>query len=112
MSELNSHPIHGSRNKCINCGHEIYYLNDHWEHNTRYYKAHGFPFTTKTCYAKGDVPYGGYTYLEDGSMVRPTCCGCEAPEPKYPNDGLTIIISLPETASIDSDTKRKGEQNA
>lgn len=69
-------PRHTETSTCKNCGHQIYYQFDHWEHFTRAYKAHGHAYTTMKCYAPGDEPYNWYV---DG--VQQTCCGCMKPEP-------------------------------
>ncbi|GAI02959.1 unnamed protein product [marine sediment metagenome] len=48
-------PIHGMVGVCTNCHHLIYYQNGEWEHYTRSYKPHGYPYTTKKCYASRKV---------------------------------------------------------
>ena len=45
-------PYHMQKARCKNCGHLIYYQNDHWEHWTRAYRPHGYPYTTMKCYAR------------------------------------------------------------
>ena len=40
---------------CSNCGHLLYYAGSAygWEHFTRYYRSHGFPYSTVGCFAPG-----------------------------------------------------------
>lgn len=71
-------PTHGEKTDCKNCGHRIYYQNDHWEHHSRVYKSHGFPYTTEVCYAPGDEAWGPRINAEG---MRKTRCGCRNPEP-------------------------------
>lgn len=72
-------PFHTQKGVCKNCGHEIYYQFKQWDHFTRVYKPHGFPYTTTKCYAPGEQEYGPIIELPN---KRKTCCGCENPEPK------------------------------
>ena len=69
-------PKHTEKTDCKNCGHQIYYQFDKWEHFTRAYRSNGFPYTTVRCFAPGDAPISWYVNNE-----QMTICGCEKPEP-------------------------------
>lgn len=54
---------------CKNCGHAVYLQDEgqpteHWEHWNRFYKPHGWPWSSKKC----------------------SECECENPEPKELGD--------------------------
>lgn len=70
-------PFHTQQDKCKNCGHRIYYQYDKWEHFTRYYKPHGYPYTTIKCHANVTDP--DWAQKQGG----PTTCRCESPKPSH-----------------------------
>ena len=56
--------------KCKNCNHQLWQLSDmSFEHYTRYYFSHGYPYSTKICY-EGNKPND-----------RTNTCYCDNPEP-------------------------------
>ena len=75
-AQIRESPKHTEKATCKNCGHEIYYQFDRWEHFTRRYRASGFAYTTLKCFAPGDVPISWYV---NGEQVK--VCGCESPVP-------------------------------
>jgi len=60
--------------ECVNCGHLLWrsYKHQPWEHFTRNYHRHGYPYTTVRCRAG---------HLVDG-FKRKEGCKCENPQPK------------------------------
>lgn len=61
--------------KCEKCDHELYwqltYTPPRWEHYTRKYKPHGYPYSTLKCYAPN--------------------CDCNLPVPICPNCNENLI---------------------
>ncbi len=44
-------PEHTNIATCLDCGHDVYFQHDTWEHFTRNYHQSGYPYTTLKCHA-------------------------------------------------------------
>lgn len=63
--------IHRSNPMCKHCGHALYEAFGKYEHYTRLYHPHSYPFSSKECYFGHKVD--GFTRYEG--------CKCTDPEP-------------------------------
>jgi len=73
----------GFLKKCINCGHLLWQeWGGDWQHFTRHYHSHGYPYTSQRCRVG---------HIVDG-FRREEGCICENPIPKLISEGVKTNV--------------------